>query len=295
MKRKSSMLILLFMLILMPMATGFAQNPVSVIDALDIEIWPDYDKASVLVLLTGSLPGATRFPASVTLPLPPAAQLNAVARIDSKDGNMKDDIFSSTDPPGALTFITPDLRFRVEYYLPYTVNKNQRSFDFTWLAAVTVNNFQLRVQRPTSAITLTTEPAAANVVKSGDGFDYHTFPARAVPAGQPFSLRVDYNMTTAQLSAPSQPPPNTNSQPPALPATPGTGSGINWALVAVVSGGLVIIGALIWQMARRRPSLNVRKPIDSRVEKQSRTEFCRNCGDPIEDGDRFCSGCGSEL
>jgi hypothetical protein len=293
MKRKSFVLLIFFMT--MPMATGFAQNSVSVIETLNIEIWPDYDKASVLVLLTGSLPGGTRFPASVTLPLPPAAQLNAVARIDSKDGNMKDDIFSSTDPPGTLTFITPDLQFRVEYYLPYTINKNQRSFDYAWLAAVTVNNFQLRVQRPTSAIILTTEPATANVVRSGDGFDYHTFPARTVPAGQPFSLHVDYKMTTTQLSATSLPAPNTSIQTPALPALPGTGPGINWALVAVVSGGFIIIVALIWQIARRRPWLNMRKPIDSRVEKQSRTEFCRNCGEPIDESDRFCSGCGLEL
>jgi hypothetical protein len=293
MKGNSFILLIIFMLI--PMATGFAQNPVPVIDALDLEIWPDYDKASVLVLLTGTLPGDTRFPASVTLPLPEAAQLNAVARIDSKDGNMKDDIFSSTDPPDTLTFITPDLRFRVEYYLPYTVNNNRRSFDYTWIAAIPVNNFQLRVQRPTSANTLNTEPATANVVRSGDGFDYHTFPARAVPAGQPFSLHVDYKMTTAQLSATSLPPPNTSMQNTVLPAKPSTGSGINWALAAIVSGGLIIIVVLIWQIASRRPSPTIRKPLDTRVEKQSRAKFCRNCGEPIDEGDKFCSGCGSEL
>ena len=99
---------------LMPAAIGIAQTPVSVIDSLDIEIWPDYDRASVLVLLTGALPGDTRLPASVTLPLPGGAQINAIARIDSKDGSMKDDIFSSNDPPDTLTFVTPDLRFRVE-------------------------------------------------------------------------------------------------------------------------------------------------------------------------------------
>jgi hypothetical protein len=246
-------------------------------------------------LLTGTLPGDTRLPASVTLPLPEAARLNAVARIDRKDGNMKDDIFSSTDPPGTVTFITPDLRFRVEYYLPYTVNANQRSFVYNWLAAISVNNFQLRVQRPSSASTLNTKPAAANVVKSGDGFDYHTFPARAVPAGQSFSLRVDYKMINAQLSAASLPSPSTSMQTPAIPTTPSTGSGINWALAAVVTGGLIIIGALIWQIASRRPAPNIRKPLDTRVEKQSRAKFCRNCGEPIDEGDRFCRGCGSEL
>jgi hypothetical protein len=54
MKRNSFILLIFFML--MPMTTGFAQKPVSVIDSLDIEIWPDYDRASVLVLLTGTLP-----------------------------------------------------------------------------------------------------------------------------------------------------------------------------------------------------------------------------------------------
>jgi hypothetical protein len=277
------------------MAIGFAQNPVSVIDSLDIDIWPDYDRASVLVLLTGTLPGDTQFPVSVTLPLPEVAQLNAVARIDSKDGNMKDDIFSSTDPPGTLTFITSDLRFRVEYYLPYTVVKNQRSFDYTWLADITVNNFQLRVQRPTSASTLNTEPATANVVRDGDGFDYYIFPVRAVPAGQPFPLHVDYKMTSSQLSATSLSPQNTSIQTPAIPATSSTGSGINWALAATVTGGLIIIVALIWQIVSRRPAPNIRKPIDSRVERQSRAKFCRNCGEPIDEGDRFCNGCGSEL
>jgi hypothetical protein len=293
MKRNSFILLIFFML--MPMAIGFAQNPVSVIDSLDVDIWPDYDRASVLVLLTGTLPGDTQFPVSVTLPLPEVAQLNAVARIDSKDGNMKDDIFSSTDPPGTLTFITSDLRFRVEYYLPYTVVKNQRSFDYTWLADITVNNFQLRVQRPTSASTLNTEPATANVVRDGDGFDYYIFPVRAVPAGQPFPLHVDYKMTSSQLSATSLSPQNTSIQTPAIPATSSTGSGINWALAATVTGGLIIIVALIWQIASRRPSPNIRKPIDSRVERQSRAKFCRNCGEPIDEGDRFCNGCGSEL
>ena len=292
---KPSSFILIVFFVLMPMTSGFAQNQVSVIDSLDIDIWPDYDKESVLVLLTGTLPGDTQFPASVTLPLPEAARLNAVARIDSKDGGMKDDILSSPSPAGALTFITPDLRFRVEYYLPYTVNENQRSFDYHWLASVSVTNFQLRVQRPLSASTLKTEPATTNVVRGGDGFDYHTFLTRAVPAGQSFSLRVDYQMTTAQLSATMLPPPKTNEQTPTLPATPSTGSGINWALVAVVTGGFIIIVALIWQIGFRRPSPNTRKPVDSRAEKQTKAKFCPDCSEPIDEDYRFCSGCGSEL
>jgi hypothetical protein len=293
MKRNTIILMILFTL--MPMTPGFAQNPVAAIDALDIEIWPDYDKASVLVLLTGTLPGDTQFPASVTLLLPEAAQLNAVARIDRKDGVMKDDIISSPGPSGTLTFITPDLRFRVEYYIPYTVNNNQRSFDYTWLTPIPVNNLTLRVQQPAAARTLNTEPAAANVAKRGDGFVYHTFPARAIPAGHPFSLHVDYTMTTAQLSVESLPPLKTDKQSPGLPATSSPGSGINWPVVAIITGGLIILAVLVWQMASRRPSANVRRPPDTRSQKQSQAKFCPNCGEAVNRGDRFCRECGLEL
>ena len=197
---KRTALILFIIVMLMPVTPGIAQNPVDVIDTLDIELWPDYDRPSVLVLLTGTLPVDTRLPASVTLPIPQGAQINAVARIDSKDNSMKDDIFSSADPPGKLTFVTPDLRFRVEYYLPYTVDDNRREFDYTWLADIRVNNLHLRVQRPISASDLSIEPATANVARSEDGFDYHTFPPRTVAAGQPFSLHVEYLSNSAQLS-----------------------------------------------------------------------------------------------
>jgi hypothetical protein len=293
---KRNLFILIILAILKSPVPGLAQNPVPAIETLDIEIWPDYDRASVLVLLTGTLSDNTRFPASITLPLPENARLNAVARIDQQDGAMKDDIFSVPDTSGSIKFITPDPGFRVEYYLPYSINNNQRSFDFTWQAAIPVQNFQLRVQRPTSARTLNTEPAAANVARSGDGFTYHTFPARAVPAGIPFSLHVNYIMTSDHLSATGLPSANTNIQNPISPATPKSGSGINWALIAIIAGGILIFAALIWQLVSRHSASNMPMPADKGAEKKpSQAKFCRNCGEAVDEGDRFCSGCGTEL
>ncbi|MFQ5484829.1 MAG: zinc ribbon domain-containing protein [Desulfobacterales bacterium] len=285
----------LIFFIFMPMANGLAQRPVTVLESLGIEIWPDYDKASVLVLLTGTLARDTGFPASVTLPLPKTAQLNAVARIDPSDDTMKNDIFSSTNPSGTLTFITSDLRFRVEYYLPYKVNNNQRSFDYTWLADIAVNQFQLKVQRPIASGSFKTEPAAGKVSKGGDGFDYHIFSPQTVPSGQPFSLHVDYNMNTSQLSAEKLPPSNTGIQAPGLPATSTAATGINWPMVAMVTGGLIIIVVLVWQIVSRRPSSNIRKPINAGLEKQSQTKFCHRCGVPVKKTDKYCSECGAAL
>ena len=286
--------LLLFLLAMILPAAGHTQDKVTAIDALVVDLWPDYDRTSVLVLLTGTLSADTKLPATVTLPLPETAQLNAVARIDSSDGIMKDDIFSSP-VPGGLRLTTPDLRFRVEYYLPYVINNNRRTFNFIWLAGLSVNSFQLKVQRPISASFLATKPASMNILKGQDGFTYYGFPVQAVPAGQSFSVDVDYTMNTAQLSATSLATPNTDLQKPGLPSTSKTGAGINWTIVAVVAGGVIIVIIFVWQIATRRGASNRSVVQDAKAQKQSQTDFCSNCDNPIDIDDRFCRNCGTVL
>ena len=53
MKRRYLFFIVLLTLIL-PVA-GHTQEKATAIDSLAIDLWPDYDRASVLVLLTGTL------------------------------------------------------------------------------------------------------------------------------------------------------------------------------------------------------------------------------------------------
>ena len=292
MKRQYFIFILL--LVLLIPVPSHTQDKVTAIDSLSVDIWPDYDRTSVLVLLTGTLSTDTKLPATVILPLPETAQLNAVARIDSSDGIMKDDIFSSPTPDG-IRFTTPDLRFRVEYYLPYAVNNNRRTFNFAWLADLSVNRFQLRVQQPISASSLATEPATINVLRGEDGFTYYTFPEQAVPAGQPLLVRVDYTMTTAQLSVESLAPPSTGVQKPGLPSTSKTGAGINWPIVAVVAGGVIIVIIFVWQIATRRDASSRSVTQDAKVQKQSQAKFCSDCGNKMDKDDWFCRYCGTAL
>ena len=292
MKPRCFFLIVLFILI--PLAAGYAQDKATAIDSLLIELLPDYDRASVLVLLTGALPADTKLPATVLVPIPKTAQLNAVARIDSSDGQMKDDILSSPVPNG-VSFITPDLRFRVEYYFPYAANNNQRTFSFSWLASISVNEFKLKIQRPLFASQLTTEPASINVFSGEDGFTYYTFPEQAVPAGQSFSVRVDYTMSTDQLSAEGLAPPSTRQQEPGLPSKTKTGANYNWSLLAVVAGGFIIIVVFVWKIAIRRSESKRPEPHNTTTEKESYSRFCSNCDNPVDADDKFCSKCGAGL
>jgi hypothetical protein len=292
MKNRYFFLILLFTLILP--AAGHTQGKATAVDSLTVELWPDYDRASVLVLLTGALPVDTTLPATVTLPIPETAQLHAVARIDSSDGQMKDDISSSPVPDG-LSFITPDLRFRLEYYLPYAVNNQQRTFNFSWLAAISVNKFKLTVQRPLFASQLTTEPVSINIFSGEDGFTYYAFSEQVVPAGQSFSVRVDYTMTKDQLSVERLATPSTGVQTPGSPSTAKTGANVNWPLLAVVAVALIILMVFVWKIAIRRGGSNQPITHNADAKKESNLKFCSNCDNPVDKDDKFCSKCGAGL
>ena len=287
--------VLLFILLLIPAAQGDAQNEISVIDSLTIDLWPDYDRASVLVLLTGRLPDDTRFPATVTVPLPKNAQLNAVARIDGRDGIMKDDISSIPGPSDMLMFITPDLQFRVEYYIPYTTNGNQRLFDYSWLADIAVNNLQLKIQQPKAATSFVVKPAAIEIVTGGDGFTYHAFSPRGVLTGQSFSVHLEYEMKANQLSANTLPPPRAESQGPGEFSPPATGSRTGWAFLAIIVGGLIIVIGVVWQIASHRNQTDTPEPHSQKPRKQPRAKFCRNCGEPVDKADKWCGQCGTNL
>ena len=280
--------------ILTPTLTGNAQTDITAIDTLLINIWPDYDRASVLVLLTGTLPDDTRLPARVTIPLPETARLNAIARIDGKDGMMKNDIVSNPGP-GTLTFITPDLRFRMEYYFPYTAKDKERSFDYFWQADISVDKLQIKVQKPTSAIALRTVPGTVDVAWDEDGFSYHTFPVKTAPAGQRISLSVFYTLTAVQLSAEHLPVPDTGAQTSGVQAKSAAGAGFNWPVVAIVIGGIFTVLALAWLLAVRRPSSALPGSVPTPNGRQSRAKFCSHCGGSVEKKHKYCSQCGNRV
>jgi hypothetical protein len=281
-------LLLLALLVLVPSSAARAQSPVMSIPRLEIALWPDYDQPSVLVMLTADLGAGTPLPAVVALPLPADARLNAVARID-ENGDMLADVPYQTGP-GQITLTVPSPRLRVEYYAPYRVEGDQRSFTYTWLADLPVERLDLTVQRPTSAGSLSTEPAALNVGSGGDGLVYHVLPAQVVPAGRSFSVRVAYAMAAPRLSVASQSEAGGASPPPAS-SSPATPSG--WLQPATAVAAVLAAAAVTWAIARRG------SPRAARTSRQGdggpAPRFCAACGKPLTAGGRFCSHCGEAV
>ena len=299
----SILIITLFSLLLITSVQ--AQSPVDSIETLIIDFWPDYDQPNVLVLLTGTLSADTPLPATVTLPLPADAELNAVARITS-DNRMASDIEYSTGN-NKITLTTPDPRFRIEYYAPYDSIGSNHAFSYNWLADVDVEDVLVAVQQPASAASMNVTPENATMMAdTTDGFTYYTIPSQPIPAGEQFTIAFDYDMATPQLSFENLPVPapapetNTSSAPAASSSSNAFAlDNINWALVAGLVGVILIAVAVTWQITARnnQPMRKNRKPRPKRAAQKSadKARFCHECGSSLTAQDKFCRECGTAV
>jgi hypothetical protein len=314
---KQSLLLFLLLLIAGRPSHVDAQTTVGTIESLAVDIWPDYDRPSVLILLTGFLPASTPLPATITVPVPEDIELNAVARI-TDEGDLFADITFDESVNGQVTLTTPDPRFRIEYYMPYNLDGNERTFTFDWQADVDVTELLVSVQQPVAAENLTTDPAEFSVTTRQDGFQYHNLSPIEVPAGDAFSLQVSYSRTVTQLSAELLQPAvdidtTTNSQPEAPTGTP-----LNWQTILLISVGVAILAVGAWMIfgerlvaARQVPNKARSMPVPTRpkarqAEREQRQEtadsapptlvqFCHRCGQKSDPDDHFCRSCGTRL
>ena len=295
-----------------------AQTNVELLEQVSVEVWPDYDRPAVLVLITGALPASTSLPAAVTVPVPADADINAVARL-TVNNQMVDDIQYTTGET-AITLVTPELRFRVEYYMPYESSGDDRSFTFNWSGPTAVDQFDFTVQQPRAATSLNTSPGAETIITGSDGLDYYAFPLQSLTSGQAYSVDVTYTMPDPQLTAPNNNSPLIAELEPSSTTGSSTVSGergIDWPLILTGAGLLLIVLAGIWQFTNqnRRRSTPV-KPKPRRAEPRAtprkprtgarpispvesapagKANFCHECGSSLQAGDRFCRECGTQV
>lgn len=323
--RKLVSLLLLTLLLWGGVSPLAAQNNVlTTIETLTVDLWPDFDQAAVLVLITGTLSA----PGTVTVPIPADADFHVLARIDGT-GTMRDDLGTPQINNGQLTFSTPDVRFRIEYYIPYTQSGRERTFAFNWQAPLAVTQFLVSVQQPAAATTLTIDPpAAGQVLGQDDGLTYHNLTVQTVPAGQLATVRVTYTMSADTLTSDSLPAtspllPGNSAAPAATPVnttgTTETAVATNlptWVLFVAALGIILIVAVVVWQFStprsgtaahlksnrsrkpqpQNRPHRAAAKPTASAALGSAvKTKFCHECGEPLQPSDRFCRQCGTAV
>ena len=291
-------LLLLFTLLL-PLSI-YAQENSTDVALMEVSLWPDFDDASLLVLATGTMPEGATLPATITFPLPEGYDQLVVARI-TDDNNMIDDLVTTITGDG-VTFSSPESRFRVEYYVPYTATDDQRQIDFSWVSPdLTVDTFQVAIQKPAAAIEMTIDPEPIGEMAGGStGLTEYVLPEVALPAGTTYEMMANYAVSSRLLSIDllsDTPVPAADNTSPAS-ADPATDDNNALIIIFGVIGVLLIAVAVGWYIyTSRQNSKPSPKPRPTRSNKKrvKAAGFCRECGSSMAAGAKFCSSCGTAV
>jgi hypothetical protein len=275
--------------------------------SMRVDIWPEYDRPSVLVIYNISLSPQVALPATLSLRIPATAgRPHAVAMQDPAGlYNLNYEPFAAGEWV-EIRFTTPVPDVHIEYYDPaLRKSEDRRDFVYTWPGDYPVDNLSLTVQQPANASQMGFRPAMGSGRPADDGLIYYTYLAGSVQAGTQVDLEIWYmkpddTLTSAEQFQPVQPVAEVDS------ATPGRvrlDQVVPWALGGF--GLLLITAGLLWYgqtgrtsarptRARRHTRRSAPEPAAANsVEREN--AFCHQCGKKAAPVDVFCRSCGTKL
>jgi hypothetical protein len=303
-------LLIIIALLCIPAAVqAQAASPV-VIETMRVDIWPEYDQPSVLVIYHISLSAQTTFPANLVIRLPAAVGTPHAVAMQDPNGlyNINYEI-NSAGQWEEITFQTPVPDVRIEFYDPTLAKTGKaRSYTFNWPGDYAINNLSLLVQQPVGATNLVLKPDMGNGTQGDDGLTYFTYLAGKVNSGTTFSVNLAYQkpddtLSTSQLQAvkPSQPINENTAGRVTL------GQALPWALGGF--GVLLIAAGVFWffrpgralqpsaqrQRHGRKPGADSPEEPTALAGGRQDGVFCHQCGKRAAAGDVFCRTCGTKL
>jgi uncharacterized integral membrane protein len=299
--RKWLLIFILILILFIPTVVHGQDQPT--LSTLQVDLWPEYDRHSILVIYRIVLSPETSLPVDLSFRIPATAgDPNAVAA-RQMDGSLFNVTFDrQVDGDWAhINFIATTLENQLEYYdVELGKQGDQRSFDYLWPGDYAVDTMTVQVQQPFDAREMTISPSLGSGVIGNDGLTYYTAEVGSLPVNQALEISAEYTKPTNTLSAE-----NLDVQPSApIPETT-TGSTrlvqfLPWILA--ILGAALIVGSIIWYWrtgkrvsAPRRRARTRRTRSEPKPESSEDGAYCHQCGNRALAGDRFCRSCGARM
>ncbi len=132
MRRLFTLILLLSLTALLLPRTGRAQNEVQ-LDSLEINLWPEYDRAEMLVMYICGLPSKS-WPVTLTFRIPKTAIRPSEVAVRTEDGGLYETPFTYKVEGEyiVVSFEATTQNFQLEYYDPLTIDGSKRSYGFIW-------------------------------------------------------------------------------------------------------------------------------------------------------------------
>jgi hypothetical protein len=268
---------------------------------LEIDIWPEFDRPSVLVILRGEIAEDATLPAEISLRIPTSAGgPQALASAPSANAQLINLTYERTDVQidfTTLTFTTPDRFIHLEFYDRLRTDGADRSYSYIWPGDLAVEQLSAQVQEPAGSTGLSVQPELGARTVIPEGLAYRDADLGAFEAGKPQIIKVQYQKTDSRTSAEILGLETANQQP----SGEGTGSGDDlpawWPVAAVVAAVGIGAGAFVVWRRRGRPARGS-SDRPTRAERRRRgvgvnASVCQRCGAQLRSRDRFCPECGA--
>ena len=273
-----------------------AQSPIK-LSMLQVQLWPEYDQPSMLVIYDFKLPDGEKLPVSVSMTFPKEAHLVAVAS-QAADGSLLNTDYIGPTVSETLQTITIQIQtptaYHIEYYQPLSRTGNTREFSYLWPGDYAIDDLSVSIRLPPDTTSIVTDP----IMKSSKGADGSSELIKdfgALEARQEFPLRVTYSKTSDTLGVSAE---SVQPSKPLGSNTPGRVLLSNYLPYILGALGVVAIGAGSIYLLRPhgRYGSQKRRSHPSRAETRGKVEaYCHQCGARAEPGDRFCRVCGTKL
>lgn len=287
-------------------SSAFAQDKVA-IQSIDVNLWPEYDKAEMLVIDHIMLSEDTAFPTQLDLLIPANATLHTVAVGESRDvvsdqgidckSTVKKNCATKEKGGWLVVSITatgPVIQF--EYYDPnLKKDGDQRSYSYHWVSDYNVADFIAVFQVPFDSTEFKSTLPLEDDGLHSDNMQYYFSNVGAVPACEELTFDVSYQKSTDTLSVS-----HLEIQPVDVNENTSGRVSLDNYLPYIIGGVgvILIVGGLVyyWQSGRsgsKKPRRRQRSQADR--EETAVDAYCAQCGTRARGGDRFCRTCGARI
>lgn len=284
-----------------------AQGNVTLASA-EVDLWPEYDRPDMLVIYHLTLSPQISPPVELSVRIPARVGDPHAVAVRQADGALFSVVYDREVQGdwAAISFTASSPDVQLEFYDPNLIQEDSaRHYEYQWPGDYAVDSLVISVQQPLAATDMRLSPGMGSGQTRQDGLLYYTAEVGALQAGEDFTVAIDYQKASDELSASSL---TVEPSAPITDATAGRTSimpALPWALGIL---GLVLIlggGIWYWQSGRQNPAQEAkrrrRKPSSSipavAAKEQADGEFvyCHQCGKRAGSNDRFCRVCGARL
>lgn len=264
---------------------------------LDLDIWPEFDQPSALVIIHAEIAPDVALPAPASFRIPTASGGPAAVATTVSDGspllNLPYSVQDAQPDFMTLEFDVPNRFFQIEFYDELTPGTAGSGYTYLWLGDYAVDQLVVQAQQPAGATSLTVDPDLGDAVPGAYGLLYREKNLGAFEAGKTLTVEVQYQKTeprtTAEILGLDRPQPDTSS-----------GSSTRETVIivlAIVAGiaaiALAIFGAVVlWRRLRPPAAGAPSRREERRRAAAERGPECKRCHQPLRPSDRFCPVCG---